>query len=182
MKRFSLILALALSALVVLTPASSAGAETLHRTFKGKFADAEFLSTDPSGCVVTEVILTAVDGRITGPGGVVVGSEAFVAIDQEDVCTDTTLVFEEGVADLAPREFRVSGRLKKATLGTTIELEQGGFVEVSMTWTGTGDLVQEINGFSREATASGTVSVGTTNFTPEPAVSAELSSEVGPGG
>ncbi len=70
------------------------------------------------------------------------------------------------------------------TSGTTFA------VDASVNWTGVGDqfrtkdhfqiispsfkLNSRSDGTARDATASGTVSVGTTNFTPEPAVSASL--------
>lgn len=73
MKRLLLMPALALSVLVA-TPA--AGAETLHASFKGQFAEAEFSSLDPSGCVVTDVFIFAVDGRVKETGHPVVTSSA----------------------------------------------------------------------------------------------------------
>jgi hypothetical protein len=192
MKRLFLTLALALSAVVVVTPASAAGAETQHFGFKAEFAQARFLSIDPSGCVVTDVFVFVIDGRIKAVGGPVFAPEAFVSIVQRDVCANINLVVDEGVADLAPDAFEVNGQLRTATLNTTIDLDEEGPVEVSVTWTGTGTAVREtrhfhlkmpgfkvnshFNGLTREATASGTVSDGTTNFTPEPAVSAELAS------
>jgi hypothetical protein len=192
MKRLFLTMALALSALVIVTPASSAGAETLHFSFKGDFAFANFRSVDPSGCVFTDVAVFVIDGRVKQPNGTFVASDAFVEIVQRDECTSTNLFVDEGVAFLAPDEFLVNGQLKTATLNATIELIEGELVDVSITWTGTRRAVRDTghshiktpgfkvnshsNGLRRQATASGTVTHGTTNFTPEPAVFAELSS------
>jgi hypothetical protein len=196
MKRLLLILALALSALVA-TPASAAGAETLHFSFKGQTADAFFSSVDPSGCVFTEVGVFAVDGRVKETGHPAVSSEAFIFISQFDACTDTLLLAADGSATLAPGEFQIDQQLTTASLNTTIEVfdfvSGTSFpVDVSVSWTGVGATFRikdhfqiktpgfkvnsRFDGTFREATASGTVSDGTTNFTPEPAVFAELGS------
>lgn len=103
MKRLLLIPALALSVLVA-TPA--AGAETLHASFKGQFAEAEFSSLDPSGCVVTDVFIFAVDGRVKETGHPVVTSSAAISIFQFDHCTGMALFDVTAFPTLAEDEFR----------------------------------------------------------------------------
>lgn len=196
MKRPLLSLIAAFAVVAGAGPAQAAS-ETLHFSFKGQFAEAFFSSTDPSGCVATLVFVNAADGRVkTMPSGPEVQSEASMFVSRIDQCTGTQLIEAEGFAELTPEEFQAD-RLHAATLGTTIELfdflSATSFpVEVNIAWTGTGASVTERNhshfsapgfkvnarfsGTVREATATGPVTDGTTNFTPEPAVSAHLSS------
>lgn len=196
MKRLSLIVALALSALVA-SPAFGAGAETVHFSFTGQSASAFFESVDPSGCAVTDVFVFAVDGRVKEAGRPTVSSEAEIIISQFDVCTDTLLLAAEGSATLAADEFQIDRQLTTATLDTTIEVfsllsDMSYPVDVSVSWTGVGptsrlkdhfqikDPVFKFNvrfaGTFRDAEASGTVSDGTTNFAPEPAIFANFAS------
>jgi hypothetical protein len=186
-----LVLALAL-------PAGAAPAETLHFSFKGRLAEAFFSSTDASGCVLTEVYVAADDGRVKiDPGGAEAESAAVIFISQFDTCTGTQLGAAEGTALLAPGAFQIDKELTAATLSATIEVfdsvsDTSFPVQVNVSWTGVGDTTREkqrshltapgfksiirVDGTSREATASGTVTDGTTNFTPGPAVFAELHS------
>jgi hypothetical protein len=196
MKRLFLILALVLTALVA-PSASAARAETLHFSFKGQFAEAAFESIDPSGCVDTFVFVNAVDGTVKEKGHPAASSMAFIAIDQFDFCTDTELLFAEGEATLAAGEFQIDKMLTAASLNATIEVTDfvsgTSFpVDVSVVWTGVGATRKEKDHFQikapdfkvnarfmgtfRDATASGTVSDGTTNFTPESAVFADMGS------
>jgi hypothetical protein len=195
MKRLFLTLALALSALVTATPASSAGAETTHFSFKGAVAEAAFSSVDPSGCVVTDLFLFGLDGRRREGGDLVRESMAGMSIRKVDVCTDTQLVIAGGSSPVPAPAFQIDSRLRAATLNATLEVfdfvSLTSFpVEVSVSWTGTGAIRREkqhfqvkrpglkanfrFDGLTRDATASGTVSDGTTNFTPEPAVFADM--------
>ena len=87
MKQLFLILALALTALTVTSVSGAAGASTLHFSFKGQFAEADFDSVDPSGCVETFVFVEGVNGTVKEAGKPAASSMAFIAIDQFDFCT-----------------------------------------------------------------------------------------------
>jgi hypothetical protein len=197
MKRFILALAAVVSALVVAFPAYAAPATTFHSSFRGQTAQAFFSSTDPSGCIQTDVFVLAVDGRVKQDGAPVVDSSASVSISRYDVCAGTLLLSAFGFAALAPAEFVMDSQLKSAALETTITVTDfvsgTSFpVDMAVTWTGTGEafrfkqhsqikapgftLNSKSDGTSRDGTASGTVSDGTTNLTPEPASFANLSS------
>jgi len=198
MKRLLLSVVMLLSMLVTALPAHAAGAETLHFSFKGQEAEAVFISTDPSGCVETFVDVFAVDGRTKfGPGQPTAESVAFLFISEFDVCNDVQLVAADGFAILTPDQFQIDKQITAATLNATIEVfdfvSNTTFpVDVSISWVGEGPTTSvkdhfqvkapgfkvnsRANGTFRDATASGTVSDGTTNFTPEPAVFAELAS------
>jgi hypothetical protein len=197
MKRFALALAAVLSSLVVAFPAQAAPAETIHFSFNGQSADAFFTSTDPSGCIQTDVFVSAVDGKIKQDGAPEVESLASVAISRFDLCTGTVLLSAFGSATLAPTEFVIDRQLVSASLDTTVTVMDfvsgASFpVDVAVNWTGTGatfrvkqhfqiitpgfKLNSRFDGTFREAAASGTISDGTSNFTPEPAAFADMSS------
>jgi len=195
MKRLWLIIALLLSMLVTALPAHAAGAATLHFSFTGQFAEAAFDNVD--GCIETFVYVEAVDGRIKQTGHPEVISQALVVIEQFDNCAGVELMFALGVATLTPDQFQIDKKITTATLNATIEVtdfDSGNTfpVDVSVSWTGSGPTVTEkdrfhikgpgfkvnsrFNGTFRDATASGTVSDGTTNFTPQPAFFADMGS------
>lgn len=197
MKQLFLILALALTALTVTSVSGAAGASTLHFSFKGQFAEADFDSVDPSGCVETFVFVEGVNGTVKEAGKPAASSMAFIAIDQFDFCAGTETLFATGEATLAAGEFQIDKMLTTATLNATIEVfdfDSGTSfpVDVSVSWTGVGATTTQKDHFQikgpdfkvnsrfmgtfRDATASGTVSDGTTNFTPEPAVFADMGS------
>lgn len=191
------LLAVATLTLVLLglaLPARAAGAETLHVQFQGQTAQAEFSTTQ--GCVQTLVYVLATDGRFkTDPGSPQAASGGEVYLSQFDVCTQTQLVDAFGFAVLAPDEYRIDEQFTTATLTATVEVSDvasgASFpVHVGVRWTGFGDTFsrderyrrQEApgvwvnfhqDGTFRQATASGSVSDGTTNFTPEPALLTE---------
>ncbi len=189
--RLLAVVSLAFVLMALALPARAAGAETLHVKFQGQTAQAEFSST--KGCVQTVVYVLATDGRFkTDPGGPEAASGGEVYISKFDVCAQTQLVDAFGFAVLAPDEFQVDEQLTAATLTATIEVSDftsgTSFpVHVSVSWTGFGDTFSQderyrqegapgvwvnfhLDGTFRQATASGTVSDGTTDFTPEPAL------------
>ena len=140
----------------------------------------------------------AVAGRVKdGPGQPAADFFAEVFIDQFDFCTETGLISAFGTTTLSAGEFQIDKKITSATLNTTIEVEDflsgTSFpVDVNVSWTGTGDPFREkdhsqiktptfklnshFDGTFRDAEASGTVSDGTTNFTPEPPFIAEMGS------
>lgn len=188
MNKRLLIMVLALSALVALpAPAAEAQTSRVGFSFHGDVAEAGFSSFDASGCLRTDVIIFALDGRIIGPDEHDLRSVVVIDIFQTDVCAGDALVFFfSSFEQLAGDEFQVNDRLRTATLDATVE----GF-DIHVTWTGEGAISRLKERFrfsngpgnffmewrdilSRHATASGTVTDGTTNFTPEPTDGAQL--------
>jgi hypothetical protein len=190
----TLVLAVAFVGLVL--PGTAQASEVLR--FSGTSAEAFFSSTDPSGCIRTFVFVAANDeNRQSPPDPGTASSHGAVLINQFDNCTGTLLVSATGGAELADPDFQVNEPLTSATLNTTIELfdfvSSSPFnVDVGMTWTGTGDVNREIVnnhfelpglivntqfiGAHRPAVASGFVTNGAVNFTPNPSFRAEISS------
>ena len=198
MKKFVIVAVLALALVALPLPAHAAGADTFHFRFTGQFAEAFLESFDPSGCIGTFVGVFAVDGRVkTGPGQPAAESVAQMFIDQFDFCNETSLISAFGFTTLSADEFQIDKKITSATLNTTIEVfdfvSGTSFpVEISVSWTGIGDTFSvkdrlhiktpdfkvnsRFDGTFRNAEASGTVSDGTTNFTPDPTVSADMGS------
>lgn len=182
---------LGLLAMTLLAPALAATAETLHFSSSGRFAEASFHSTDASGCIETIVSITAVDRRVKDDGAPSqLESGAIATVIQRDVCSGTQLTFAVGTAELAAEAFQID-QLDSATLNTSITVQDfvsgSSFaVGVSLSWQATADparvrdhfLIQEpgltvnsrTDGTGRAGTVAGTVTDGTTNFTPEPGV------------
>jgi hypothetical protein len=174
--------------------ASASEATTVRLT--GKIASAYFSSRDPSGCIATDVRVSAGDNTArNGPGPGSPSSRVVVSINQYNLCTHTYLLSAFGFAPLADTDFQASGNLDSATLNATVNVYDSvsgsSFdVFVDLTWTGISSLhrsifndkrefgncyeIRHINASWRFALASGTVSDGTTNFTPEPAEEAEI--------
>ena len=180
------VLLLALVAIACSTPAhaAAAGKATVFK-FHSLTAFADFDST--SGCIET---FAEVDGTQSDTS-----PEADVYIAQFDNCTGTLLL--EAFGSTFNPTFQVGGKLASASLSATIsvfdDVSNTTFpVSVSMTWTATGALSHEIgsqhfhtknfienfhfNDTFRDASASGTVSDGTTNFTPCSSVFAQIAS------
>jgi hypothetical protein len=186
-------------ALAVGANPAHAASDTFHFSVRGQLAEAYFYSTDSSGCVITSVAVFANDNRYNyGPGGPEALPLLTVLLSKWDECTGTLLLEANGQAVLEGHQS--DKQLTAATLDTTIKLfdfvaETPVPVSVNIAWTGTGATVTQrshnqiklpgfkmnsrFSGTFRNATAVGTVSDGTTNFTPEPATSARLGSVQG---
>ena len=160
--------------------------------FRGDTVTAAFINTD--GCIETSVFMAATEGvsqSPPGPGSPVTQVGLFIL--QYDVCTDTRLVSAEAVTDVPEADFQVSNKLEQATLNTTVTVTDyaadpaASFdVFIDLTWTATGPLSRQGNnsnfndhgcnihnrfqGTSRTAEASGSVSDGTINYTPQSSV------------
>lgn len=184
---------LAVGLLVTATPALAAS-DVTHFSFNGRSALAAFEHLDASGCIETRVGVIAVDGTIKVDGQPPVASETSVVIDVNDLCTGETLVAASGSRALAIGDF-VMRKLDSATLDASIDVSDKTSgstfaVHLSLSWAGAGAvtrtkdhveiiepgfiLISRSDASSRDATASGTVSAGTTNFTPDPAASGFL--------
>lgn len=174
---------------------STASAASVFK-FRGESVSAFFSSID--GCVETNVFVSATEGNFqSSPGRPSPVSDLFLFISQYDFCTDTLLLSADAFAVLSDEEFEVARKLASATLITTVtafeHVSETPFdVSVDLTWTAVGPLSRQNNkshfstpgckilsrfkGSSRFAEASGSVSDGTTNFTPEPSVDAFITS------
>ena len=189
MKTFiKLVIVLAI-ALASFSMPGSAKAGYIFRA-KGPSADAYFSTIDGSGCVFTDIYVFASDNtNQSPPGRAGKSSSVNMFISQYDTCTDTQLFAADGFASLAPSEFQVNKKLTSASLRATVTMFDyvSGTpfdVFVDLDWTGNGPLSRQnghsnyqspgcsfksrFNGTSRSAEVSGSVSDGTTNFTPEP--------------
>jgi hypothetical protein len=165
--------------LATFSPQTTASAEA--NRFQGHSADAYFYTTDASGCIQTSVILE-------------LGEDILLSIQlfRYDICQNQPLIDAYGRKELTKSELKYSGNLDSATLRTTVPMTNADFdVSIDLTWIGTGEInkLQTHYNYSpspgchinlllqeeyRSASASGTVSDGTTNFTPEPADQANL--------
>ena len=196
----------ALSAVAALAPSSTAAAATATGTathgnvavvhLRGPLVNASFSTTDPTGCVTTDVFVSANSGTEQDQPGTLHYAVASVQIYQYDACTDTTLRDAAGLSDsLATGAFQVSKQIDQASLHTTIlasDLVSGASfpVTVDIGLVGISDIVRNhsntnevypgchiINrwkGSGRDAVATGSVSDGTTNLTPAPSDFAEV--------
>ncbi len=190
MRWFLLCLLLTLSMLASGLPARTRAADSLQFQYSGQDAAVELGSTDPAGCVFTNVRVGAIDGRIKQGSQPETSSHVFVLIGQYNACTDTRLIAAIGQAPVVPVAFQIDPQLSTATLNATLEVfdyvsARSYPVDISVNWTATGDAVrlkgstqtrsagflvsERFDGSGRQATAAGTVSLnGAPNLTPEP--------------
>jgi hypothetical protein len=158
--------------------------------FKGYSAAAFFSDTDPSGCIFTGgsvFVFENISHSPPGPGSYT--ADVLVDLFKQDICTGTTLMSASNMAPAEITEFNVAGNLDTATVVATVPMfdyaSNTAFdLTVDLTWTGTSPLGHQStqskvnfagchtnlknNSAFRYAEAFGTVSDGTTNFTPSP--------------
>jgi hypothetical protein len=170
-------------------------AMTSHFKFTGLSATASFDSFDVTGCVETSVFLQAFNNRIRTVGRPETTASVFVSMFQADNCTSTILVSASGFAELPAGALQIKRNLNSATLNTSVDVfdfvsSTTFTVDLSMTWTATGAVTVSkfhsifrapgfmdnfmFTGESRPAAASGSTTGLGMNFTPNPAVFAEL--------
>lgn len=199
MKRFLLLVTLALCALALIPAAPAQAAQTSKYQFQGLAADAYFSTVDETGCIINEVSVSAADGRTkTGPGKPDAAPMAYVFLVQYNQCTEELLSFAQGATELNAGAFQIDRQFNAATLNTTVvvtdEISGETYpVAVNVAFTGSGPTfrdksryqssgpgykyTQRFDGTFRQATASGSVTTPDgTNLTPEPAVFAQLGS------
>jgi hypothetical protein len=190
----ALCLALVLAGLTLPTPVWAVDIYNIM----GPYATASFSTTDPTGCIVTNVNVYATDGRQQNPPGPPTASSvADVIISQYDDCAGALLLSGFGEATLTREAFQVTGQSISATLNATVPVTDSVTgstfnVEVALTWTGTGELTRvsdryhdqepgftfesRSEGTVRPAVTSGSVSLAGTNLTPQPSYYAFLGS------
>jgi hypothetical protein len=120
-----------------------------------------------------------------------------VGISQYDMCSDTLLLSAYGSALLSQGAFTIGTHLEAAAVQATLSVEDyvsgtTKTVQVAVNWTATGEpartkyhssyqtagfkYTERFDGTSRQAAATGAVTIGATNYTPEPAVYAAIES------
>jgi len=173
-------------ALAIFGQSGAASAAPVFRS-TGVGADGYFYSEN--GCVATEVGLFPRDQTFRNPpdsGGH--ESWVFVYISQYDFCIDEQLMYAEGFTGLAEDDFQATRRADSATLTTTVNvldyISVNSFdVYVDVSWNATGPAIRQNSHFhfhapgcnynsqyresSRDAEVTGSVSDGTTSFSPE---------------
>jgi hypothetical protein len=190
--RFLAILSLALATLGQPTSASAAS----MFKFKGLSANTSFDSVDASGCIVSRLDLFTTEGMVRfAPGKSELQSSTAIFLSRYDQCTDTLLLAAEGVRDLAEPDLQISSKLDSATLNTTVTMVDtltGDTFDLSvdLSWVGIGPTRRQDSSFRfgdkvcrimgsfkltiRNAIATGTVTDGVTNFTPQDSFAGEL--------
>jgi hypothetical protein len=192
--RINLLAAFALALAMFSQPTAVSAADISH--FRGRGVDANFSSIDPSGCISTGVNLFAGDLLSDTPPGQA-SPGMIIGIFQYDRCTNTQLLAASTITPLSKTDLKIAGNLDSATLHATVsvfdEVSATFFdVTVDLTWTGTSSVDHQNTHFNygfedchfllrsnsafRFAEASGTVTDGTTNFTPEPSVEGHIAS------
>ena len=173
-----------------------AGGGARNGHFKDLGADAYFVSTDPSGCIVTEVLVFATQHYFQSPPGKGM-REPFVSLGifQNNVCTGTQLFLASGGTttniDLQVDRKKLSWATVSAVVPVYEDVSQR-FMDlyVDLAWTAVGPrrnqnwhdhfkfpgchIMFRSSGIFRSAEVSGSVSDGITNFAPDTASFANI--------
>lgn len=198
MKFMAVVFILILSTLAL--PTSTRAAVTFHQIFKDLgITDTEFSSS--SECVETDVFFDIGGNGVIHqpPGPPSSGSEVSFQISKFDTCTFTQFLYAICLAFPTASEFQVSNNLSSAKMNLTNVIcsdfvSNTTFnVSVNLTWMATTNnstqqsghtryqypgLIVDVHfeGVSRSAQASGIVTDGITNFTPQPSVYGSITS------
>jgi hypothetical protein len=165
---------------------------------KDRLADAQFTSLDSTGCIQTDVAVFAGSSRIKDTGSPLdVEPMVNVTYAVNDICNQVLL--RSGFGSTNVTNFQMNSGLVAAHASATVPVtdDQNGttiYLYVKVDWSGFGDITtlrvkdhfdtpsSSVNfrakGSFREATVSGSVSDGTTNFTPADATPGWLSAEL----
>lgn len=176
MKNRMKLLAVLVLLLVTFSPQTAVSADRYR--YEGYDVWATFYSMDPSGCIKTAVKIEMGEEMIYS-----------ITLSQYDLCLGQGLLDASGYKALSKSEVKIEN-MNSAKLRTTVHVTDdyrniASDVSIDLTWIGTGNTLAyhdhhhdhpwphcNINGNGRkryrEAQASGTISDGTTNFTPEP--------------
>lgn len=187
MKTTFRLLAILAFVLVTLGQPSNASAGNADQVV---WARALFETVDSSGCIFTRVSIDALEPL----------PQVQVYIYQEDTCTGSLLMNGYGYTYLDRSALQIAGNLDSATISAKVPIydrvsNSSRDVFVDVMWTATSPITRYTSNYRerrfvgpgmcnsiehdyyryRDAQASGTVSNGEINFTPEPSVSADLS-------
>jgi hypothetical protein len=192
MKSTIKLLVLCIVVLTTLSPQAASASNSTVWMFRDKSVFASFSDIDESGCVYTDVFVYASTQMTHEPPGTGTWTPTVgITLQQDNICTHT--IFNGyGSAPLDKAELQFQGNLDSATLTKTVSIinwwtgETAFDVDIDLTWTATSaiksesihrevrsenyHLTENVVRSVRFATASGTISNGTTNFTPQPAV------------
>ena len=187
-----------LAGVVVAPRTAHAATQVMVFRFHGETALANFDSKDATGCIETSVILAGGESitlNRPGTGAPQQMPRMVVEISQFNNCTGFLLLSAVAISSVI--DFHLAADLSSATLtasqvATVNEVTGTPFnIDVTMTWAGTGSTTRQatpshfsapgllvngiVVGFTRAAVATGTITDGTTNFTPTPSSSAMVS-------
>jgi hypothetical protein len=192
-----LILVLVAVMLLASLPALAGPPITFHASVKGGFAEAYFDSTDRSGCVESFVYIFAQKAIDKETGQPEQGPQASALIQQNDICNGALLMYGIGTATLTEASFQIDKKFSSARLDATLEfcdsVSDTCFpVDAHLIWTSSGSpyrlkehrqiqaaglkINSRYDGTFRQGTASGTITDGTRNLSPESAFSVNLAS------
>jgi hypothetical protein len=171
-------------------PIAALAAESIQ--YSGMGADAYFSNID--GCINTDTFVQGLDYQYKKPAGEPL-SYVYLTVSQYNSCTGESIMYVEGFTWLSESDFQVSPKQDTATLTATVsgydEVSQSNVVlYVDLTWTAEGPVTrmktsnhykvpgchinEKFTQLTRTAVASGSVSDGEMNFTPEPSWSASV--------
>ena len=171
-------------------PIAALAAESIQ--YSGMGADAYFSNID--GCINTDTFVQGLDFQYKKPSGEP-QSYVYLTVSQYNSCTGEPIMYVEGLTWISESDFQVSEKQDTATLTATAS----GYDEVSqsnvelyldLTWTAGGPvtrlktsnhykfpgchITEKFTQLTRSGVASGSVSEGEMNFTPEPSWSASV--------
>jgi hypothetical protein len=184
---------MALSALILapVSVANAASTKVSVANLRGPLINVGFTTLDPSGCIETDTFVSAnLPSYQQLPSKPVTTGVASVNIFEYDSCTDTTILDASGLTeDLPAGALQVSKQLDQASLVATIPMlnidtNETFSVDVNVSLVGTSAIHRDdVNsndfygggchvlnrwkGSGRTASATGTVTDGVTNYTPD---------------
>ena len=171
-------------------PIAALAAESIQ--YSGMGADAYFSDTD--GCINTDTFVQGLDFQYKKPSGEP-QSYVFLTVSQYNSCTGESILYVEAFGWVSESDFQVSPKQDTATLTATVTgydwVSQSNVeLSVDLTWTAEGPATrmktnnhykfpgchinEKFTQLTRTGVASGGVSDGEMNFTPQPSWSASV--------
>jgi hypothetical protein len=171
-------------------PIAALAAESTQ--YSGMGADAYFSHTD--GCISTDTFVQGLDFQYKKPPAEP-QSYVYLTVSQYNSCTGESIMYVEGFTWVSESDFQVSQKQNTATLTATVtgydwETQSNVELYVDLTWTAGGSVTrmktsnhykfpgchihEKFTQLTRTGVASGSVSDGEMNFTPEPSWSASV--------
>jgi len=171
-------------------PIAALAAESIQ--YSGMGADAYFSNID--GCINTDTFVQGVDFQYKKPSGEP-QSYVYLTVSQYNSCTGESIMYVEAFGWVSESDFQVSPKQDTATLTATISgydwVSQSNVeLTVDLAWTAEGPvtrmksnehykfpgchITEKFTQLTRTGVASGSVSDGEMNFTPEPSWSASV--------
>jgi hypothetical protein len=171
-------------------PIAALAAESTQ--YSGMGADAYFSHTD--GCISTDTFVQGLDFQYKKPPAEP-QSYVYLTVSQYNSCTGESIMYVEGFTWVSEPDFQVSQKQNTATLTATVtgydwETQSNVELYVDLTWTAGGSVTrmktsnhykfpgchihEKFTQLTRTGVASGSVSDGEMNFTPEPSWSASV--------